>query len=143
MAAKWFKTRPHRALPDYPVTIWIDGGVQIQRDDFAEVVLGVWGKRLSMFRHPVPDNIADEGEFCIDILKYQGQPMRDQVAHYQRRGFPDKSGLYAGTVNGRDSDRNVIREFGDQCVGGRTAAGPGRTSCLCLICSGNSGSSLA
>jgi hypothetical protein len=110
MAAKWFKTHPHRVLRRYRRTIWIDGGVKIEKKDFADIVLGAASSDgLSLFRHPVRNDIAAEAEFCVPIEKYAGLPMLEQVAHYRRRGFPDRSGLWAGGVIGREDNREIRR----------------------------------
>jgi hypothetical protein len=99
----------HQVLPRYERTIWVDGGVQILRDDFPDIVLGAMRDGLALFRHPVRDTVAEEASFCVPIPKYAGQPMLQQVAHYRRRGFPDRSGLWAGGVIARDRSRTVRR----------------------------------
>lgn len=112
MSAKWLKAHPHKALPDYEHTVWIDGGVQIQCEDFAETVLAAsTDTGLSLIRHPWRDRVADEAKFCADLDKYRHQPMMEQVEHYRRKGFPDESGLWAGGIIGRDS-RRIIRTLG-------------------------------
>jgi hypothetical protein len=112
MSAKWFKLLPHRALPEYEYTVWTDGGNQIQREDFAETVLGAVGETgLGLIPHPWRDRVEDEANVCIDLAKYQNQPMLEQVTHYRRKGFADTSGLWYGGVIGRDS-RRIVRKFG-------------------------------
>lgn len=112
MSAKWFKTNPHKALPRHEHTVWIDAGIQVQRPDFAALVLGAaTDTGLSLVRHPVRDRVVDEARFCVDLPKYHGQPMLEQVEHYRSKGFPDESGLWAGGIIGRDS-RPVVRTLG-------------------------------
>jgi hypothetical protein len=110
MAAKWFKMNPSRVLPAYQRSVWIDGGVKIERTDFADIVLGATSQDgLALFRHPVRDRVVDEAEFCVPIPKYAGLPMLAQVEHYRHRGFPDRSGLWAGGVIGRQHNRVMHR----------------------------------
>jgi hypothetical protein len=112
MSAKKFKALPHKVLPQYERTVWVDAGIQIQRDDFAELVLEASGDTgLSLVRHPARNRVIDEARFCVDLAKYHGQPMLEQVEHYRRKGFPDESGLWAGGIIGRDS-RRTVRTFG-------------------------------
>lgn len=115
MSAKWFKAHPHKALPRHSRTVWVDAGVQIQREDFAATVLDASrSSGLSLIQHPTRDAVRAEALFCLDLPKYQGQPMLEQVDHYRhRKGFPDTSGLWAGGVMGRDN-RRVIRRLSNQ-----------------------------
>ena len=113
MAAKFFKMLPHRVLPRYHQTIWIDGGVQLQRTDFAAVALNAMDDHgLGLFRHPVRDTVQSEAQFCLSVEKCCGQPMLEQVRHYRARGFPDATGLFAGGVLARESGNRRIRQLG-------------------------------
>jgi hypothetical protein len=110
MSAKWFKMHPHEALPEYRRTVWIDGSVQVLSADFCEVVLGaVSADGLSLFRHPIRDSVRAEAEFSAARRKYLGLPLREQVSHYQAKGFPDDRGLWACTVIGRENVHKTRR----------------------------------
>jgi hypothetical protein len=110
MSAKWLKMHPHKVLPEYQRTVWIDGGIQILDTTFADVVLEAMSQDgLSMFRHPIRDTVTTEAEFCVPLEKYAGQPIIEQVAYYRAKGFPDESGLWAGTVIGRENLRKIRR----------------------------------
>ena len=113
MSAKWYKARPDLTmLKQYDCTIWIDGGVQIETVDFAAVVLASMHDGLSLFRHPIRDSAMGEAVFCLPIEKYDELPMVEQVEHYMQRGFPDRTGLYAGTVFGRDMRNPLVTRLG-------------------------------
>jgi O-antigen biosynthesis protein len=111
LAAKWFKMRPDRELRSYRHTIWIDGGLRIATDTFAERAMAALdGSPVALFRHPDRDNIMDEAEISAMMPKYDGLPVLRQVEHYRKAGYPATNGLYAGGVLVRDgSDRRIRR----------------------------------
>jgi O-antigen biosynthesis protein len=109
MSAKWFKMLSHKALADFRYTIWIDGGIQLASNHFADAMLSALdGRGIALIRHPVRDNILEEAEFSVELPRYRDLPMLGQVAHYRSKGFKDDWGLYAGTIIVRD---NAIRRI--------------------------------
>lgn len=113
MSAKWFKALAHKALPEYGITIWIDGGTRLLTRQFVDVVVTcLEGADLALFRHPVRDTIRAEAEFCTPLPKYAGQPMIEQVEHYSAQGFADDNGLFAGGILGRRHPSREIQRFG-------------------------------
>lgn len=112
MRAKVPKCRPdlytHAGL-----NIWIDASFQVLADDFvAWCVESLGGGDLGFIRHPRRQHIAAEAEVSEPMTKYQGQPVREQVGDYLRRGFDDRFGLWAtGLIVSRPTPR--VRAFGD------------------------------
>ena len=111
MAHKFFSARSHplgdpQHSPTYDFCIWIDGSIRILRSDFAEYLiskLGTFG--IGMLRHPDRDCIFDEAFVSLDEVnmpKYLGLPLSDQVEHYRRQGYPEHNGLLAAGVIVRD-----------------------------------------
>jgi Protein of unknown function (DUF616) len=114
LAAKWFKMHPHLVLSDYRYTIWIDGSLRLKSETFAEEVmrcLGVNG--LALLKHPARDNIFDEAEHSATRPKYDGQPVREQVAHYRSCGFRSENVLYCGGLLVRDNEVAAIRSLNE------------------------------
>lgn len=113
MAAKWYKLLAHRALPETRHAIWIDACVTLTAPDSAARLLGALGPAgLALCRHPDRDNIYDEAEASRTLRKYDGLPLREQVATYRAAGLPERHGLWAGTVIVRDLGRPAIRRLG-------------------------------
>jgi hypothetical protein len=113
--AKWFKTHPHVLFPRgrpplaaldprflwrrYDATIWIDGSIRVTSKDFARDLAGCLGPDgIACFRHPQRDCIYEEAEKSLRWAKYRSLPIREQVEHYRREGFPAHRGLMAGGV---------------------------------------------
>lgn len=113
MAAKWFKLFPHRALPEYRRSIWIDGGIQLSTGDFADEVLSFLAPSgLAMFRHPARTTIREEAAELVKLGRFPDQPFLQQVEHYYAKRFPDDIGLYAATVMARDHASRQMHRLG-------------------------------
>lgn len=100
MVAKWYKLMPHLALPEYDLTLWIDGSHQIANPHFLEEAIFQLGdSEMALYRHPDRDCIYDEADLSVTLRKYQDQPIREQVEHYLSEGHPPHWGLWAcGTL---------------------------------------------
>lgn len=114
MAAKYFKLLPHKVMPDYPKTLWIDAGITLRRARrFARMALRTLDDHgIALFAHPDRPDVFAEAEFSRVMLKYRDLPVVEQVAHYRARGLPDGVGLYAGGILVRDSRQRRIRRLG-------------------------------
>jgi hypothetical protein len=113
LAAKWFKLFPHLALQGYRRSIWIDGGIQISTENFAQEVLSFLPRAgIAMFPHPSRTSIKQEAAELIRLGRFPGQPFLAQVDHYYSRRFPDDAGLFAATVVARDHRKRRVRRLG-------------------------------
>ena len=66
------------------------------------------GYDVALFRHPERDNIDDEAQVSLTMLKYVGLPLLEQVENYRTRGLPNDAGLWAGGV--------IVRQHGPNRV---------------------------
>lgn len=100
---KWFKTHPAEALgPDCDVSIWIDGSMEIVRDDFVALCLTALGDDdWSMMTHPSRACIYPEADYSATLIwRYDGPSILAQAAHY-RAFHPANTGLIATGFNVR------------------------------------------
>jgi hypothetical protein len=113
LAAKWYKMFPHRALPSYRYTLYIDGSIQLSSQESVLILFSYIGASgLALLRHPDRNNVYDEANFSAQMPKYEGLPLREQVESYRRMGLPPGHGLYAGGILVRDRDVGKNRRFG-------------------------------
>lgn len=98
--AKFYKLFPHVALPDHDFTVWIDGSHEIQSETFVfDCMAAVMDAGIAVYEHPWRQCIYDEAVASLDLVKYQGLPITEQVDAYRAEGHPEKWGLYAtGTM---------------------------------------------
>lgn len=113
LSHKWYKTHPQRSLPDYDVSIWIDGSMEILADRFVERCLGALGEDdWAMMKHPSRSCIYPEAEYSATLTwRYDPPSIEAQAAHY-KNFFPAGQGLIATGFNVRRHTPAVI-ELGE------------------------------
>jgi len=98
MLAKYPKLMPHLVLPDYEVTIWIDGSHRITSPQAIVETMDCLARGdagFALHKHPWRDCIYDEAEASLELWKYATQPIEEQVEEYRERGHPEHWGLWA------------------------------------------------
>jgi hypothetical protein len=122
LRAKWHKTHPHllfgtwpwhrswqRVLKRYRYTIWIDANIQLTSSDFSRVITqSSMQNGWAMFAHPKRDCVYEELKASLPMLKYDQQPLLEQVEHYRRMGYPENAGLMAAGIIGRQTSRSDL-----------------------------------
>jgi Protein of unknown function (DUF616) len=98
-AAKRPKLEPWR-YTDAPSSIWIDGSYRVTSPFFATQVLA-YANPIAQFPHPWRDCALDEAEFSATLAKYAGEPLMEQMRHYEKFGHPRHWGLWAAGVIAR------------------------------------------
>ena len=105
ITAKRFKLNPHLFLPDYDVTIWLDGSHRIISQFMVrEAIEALGDSDIALYKHPYRDDIYEEAD-CSEIMeKYSKEPIRAQVDAYRAEGHPEHWGLWAcGTIVRRNT----------------------------------------
>lgn len=93
--------------------VWMDASCRLlQRHALASLVEASGGAPLGQVTHPWRDCIYDEAEASIGMPKYDGQPIREQVAHYKDCGYPVHGGLFATGLIVRNKLNDIQAEFG-------------------------------
>lgn len=119
MAAKVAKCEPWRYTED-EVVIWVDGNIHPTTDRFIEHLVDSSHGSLSQYLHPHRDCIETEAKVSAGMVKYQGQRVIEQAAHYMTEGHPKRWGLWAtGIIVYRP--HAMLRSFGqawlaEQCA---------------------------
>lgn len=96
------KILAHRYLPDYDISIWVDGAV-IVKGNINEFLKLLDLKHYSVFipEHPVRKCIYKEKDACIVAKKIKGdgiQLAERQMKRYKEDGFPANCGLVQTNV---------------------------------------------
>jgi hypothetical protein len=88
------KILPHEYLPDYEISVWIDGTYLIH-GDLAEAARRFLSRAdMALFRHAENRaSIRAEADECCRLGKGDPDRIRRQVAAYLQEGFPDASPL--------------------------------------------------
>ena len=89
------KICPHRYLPDYDESIWIDGAVDVLSDPnkFIEKFCSDSNKSVFIRKHPSRNCIYTEGLTCIKLRKDKAVIVNPQLDKYRKENFPRNFGL--------------------------------------------------
>lgn len=103
------KILPHRYLPEYNVSIWVDGAV-IVKGDINEYLKTLDMNQYSVFipEHPSRKCIYKEKDACVKIGKIKGADIKlaeEQMKRYRDDKFPENCGLVQTNI--------VIRRHND------------------------------
>lgn len=93
------KLLPHRYLPEYEWSLYIDSNARLKDDPTKlQALCGTEQSTFFAFKHPDRDCAYDEAEVVIRLDYDDERRVREQMDHYRSFGFPCEAGLIAGTV---------------------------------------------
>ncbi|WP_411964463.1 glycosyltransferase domain-containing protein [Haloferax sp. YSMS24] len=104
-----YKTLPHRFLPEYKYSIWVDGNIHIHGNltDLANKY--VPETDLAVPPHPDRDCLYDEAQACVNLNKSDPEATAKQMQRYRKAGFPENFGLSETRILIRNhSAENVV-----------------------------------
>jgi len=113
--ARELKIRPHLLFPEYEISIWIDGNVEI-RKDIKELIFRhteELRQNLITFGHPLRDCIYEEALKCIEIKKDSEEIITKQMDKYRNLGYPINHGLVESNVIIRRHNAKEIIKFSE------------------------------
>lgn len=98
-----FKFFPHKYLPDYDYSVYVDGNVKILEP--VNELVSVWMDEtaLLLYAHPSNTTLSAEAKSCIRKGKADEDAIRSQVARYEDEGFPTESRLPSNSIIVRDN----------------------------------------
>ena len=93
------KVLAHRYLPEYDISIWVDGSVEV-KDDVKEFIKPFIHDGHSVFipEHPARSCIYKECETVKKIKKDTTDLPDKQMKKYREEGFPEKYGLVQSNI---------------------------------------------
>ncbi len=108
LQAKMFKVLPHKFLPDYDISIWVDGNVLIRGDVNKLIDKYLRDHDIAFFDHRnlQPDArgcIYEEAKALLEMAgkgKVKDDPriIQQQIDDYSAQGYPKNNGLIVGGV---------------------------------------------
>lgn len=110
--SRWPKLNPHKVLPEYEWTLWIDANVGITGEAFYEQVLSAeaGGTLWTGFRHPFRDDVREEVWRCYANDRISFREAVSVLRFLRSKGFPRHCGLLENNVILRRSlDGTVVR----------------------------------
>ena len=120
LAHKWWKTHPELACPGADVSLWIDGSMEVQVDDYVLRCLDALGQDdWACVPHPSRGCIFDEGRYSATLTwRYDAEAILAQI-HFYSAFHPPNWGLIATGANVRRHTPKVIEtchQWWDECL---------------------------
>ena len=96
------KICPHRYLPEYDVSVWVDGNIQVVGDVNEFLKLCDFSKSSLYVRpHPSRTCVYEEAEAVLRHGKEDPALVRKLVERYKAEGYPEKIGMAETNVLAR------------------------------------------
>jgi hypothetical protein len=106
--ARCIKILPHLFLPEYEISIWVDGNIQVLGNINKFISENLTGY-LSMCKHPDRICTYQEAEAVINLKKDNDDIVNKQVEEYREIGFPENNGMVqSNVIIRRHNDKNYI-----------------------------------
>ena len=109
--SKFCKLFPHKILPNYEYSIWIDGNAQIAADVYPLVDRMKDSLVMASFQNPFHDCIYTERNYLIFIDAVDMKAIDRQMADYKNDGFPKKFGMREFTIIVRKHNDKKLQKY--------------------------------
>lgn len=106
---RFYKMLPHRAIPEYAASMYIDGNVHLHASPL-KLFEEIGEKKLIAPPHPYRDCVYDEAAQCAAFKYITGQELEEWLALYREAGLPRHAGLFENNVLIRaHNDAGIVR----------------------------------
>ena len=104
------KINPHKFLPEYDTSVWVDGNITPIGDMNDLISKLKWNKSsITIPRHPIRRCTYDEGNACIQLGKESREVVINQLNKYKQEGLPINVGMVqSGIIIRKHNDKNCI-----------------------------------
>lgn len=91
---RFVKINPHKVLPEYDISVWVDGNIHID-GDINDLLSN---ETIIIPQHPKRDCIYDEMTACFNLKKDTMGHMLPQISRYKKENFPEKYGMVQSNI---------------------------------------------
>lgn len=106
--AKQFKVLPHKYLPEYKYSFWLDGTFKI-KGSIREYIYKFVNSKMLCVVHPERDCIYDEAQVSKIFVRYPNYTILKQIETYEEEGMPKHFGLpVLGAIFRKHNDSEII-----------------------------------
>lgn len=108
---RFVKINPHIVLPEYNISIWIDGNIEI-KDCLSDFIEENIKNEVSIFipKHPSRKCIYEEALVCKQLKKDNINLIDKQIQTYKKEGMPANLGLpQSGIILRKHNDNSCIK----------------------------------
>jgi hypothetical protein len=102
---RYIKMHPHEFLPDYDITVYVDGSIQIVGDLHTLICTSMGSPEdVFFYQHPQRNCVFAEAAACAYYSHDWLWNIASQMRRYSREGYPVDNGLFeAGVIVGKNT----------------------------------------
>lgn len=108
--ARCIKILPHLFLPEYEISIWIDGNIEVV-GNVSKLVEKYSEEYFSIPKHPDRICIYQEAEVIIKMKKDKEENVMRQINKYRDSGYPQNFGLVQSNVIIRKHNHKICKDI--------------------------------
>ena len=114
--SRYVKILPHKALPEYDISVWMDANIVIKDGRFYEAVESAVssGCLIAQVPHPYRDCVYDEAAWCYKDMRISLKDALRQIRHLSSEGFPRHYGLFENNLIFRRHGDPVVRKISEE-----------------------------
>lgn len=95
---RYVKMHPHLLFPDYDISVYIDGNIQLVSAVTPIVLDSMRKADMALYQHPFRSCIYEEAAECTLLGHDWSWRISAQMRRYRLDGFPSEWGLFEGNV---------------------------------------------
>jgi len=103
--ARCIKILPHIFLPEYNISVWVDGNIQVL-GNIIELINVNLKNYFAIPKHPDRICVYEEGRAAIDLKKDEESTINNQLKIYKKKKYPENYGMVQSGI--------LIRKHNDQ-----------------------------
>lgn len=114
--SRFAKILPHRVLPEYDYSVYIDSNIIIENDEpyksFDKLMTSssLWGG----VQHPELDCLYEDARKCLVMDLVDFQTLKKQILHMKSEGYPAHNGLLENNMVIRNHNNSIIKRIDEQ-----------------------------
>jgi hypothetical protein len=93
LANRRIKILPHKYIPDYQISVYIDGNILIRGEITPLIKKYLSSADMAVYPHPKRKRVQEEAEACVRANKANQGAINAQMEAYKSEGFPDSQQL--------------------------------------------------
>ena len=116
--SRYVKILPHKALPEYDFSVWMDANLQIATSEFYEFIESAYTSHslISQVPHidPPIDCIYDEIRYAYRLVRVGFVEAKRQYNHLKENNFPKHYGLFENNIITRFHNDALVKKISEE-----------------------------
>lgn len=111
--SRYAKLLPHKVLPEYEWSIWLDANIEITESSFYDLIKSCIEKKQiwSGVQHPVFDCIYDDAKEGLRVGRSHYSEIKKQIEFLRQNNYPRHAGLFENNIILRNHNNPIIKDI--------------------------------